>query len=176
MLRIRVTPPYSRDEEYLAQDFFCDAVGRAFYFNGSCCLTEANDILAETIERLPERKVGIHADVTLNMPKTRNFKRLTTSEKGYSIHEIPAQEKAIEHLAQTFGSTSDRAKSAADTLGNIKCNSCFQSLATALQNMGNTNLELKLARTMYSTFEKRKIIDSELKNLRNLIQEIEKID
>ncbi len=173
-LGIRVMPPYSRDEEYLAQDFFCDAVGRAFYFNGSCCLTKANDIFAETIERLPERKVGIHADVALNMPKTRNFKQLTASEKGYSIHEIPAEEKTIEHLAQTFGSTPDRAKSAADTLGNIKCNSCFQNLATALETTGKKSLELEVARNIYSAFEERKIIDNELRNLRNLIQEIEK--
>ncbi|MGK7939038.1 MAG: hypothetical protein AB4062_02545 [Crocosphaera sp.] len=172
-LSIRVTPPYSRDEEYLAQDFFCDAVGRAFYFNGSYCLTEANDMFAEIIERLPNRKVGIHADVTLNMPKIRNFKQLTASEKGYSIQEIPVEEKAVEHLAQTFASTLDKAKSAADTLGNIKCNSYFHNLVTALETTGKTNLELKVVQNMYSAFEARKIIDDELSKTRNLIQKIQ---
>ena len=173
-LRICVTPPFNREEELVAQDFFCDEVGRVLSFDGSSCLTEANDVLAETIERLPERKVGIHADVALNMPKTRNFKQLTASEKGYSIHEIPAEEKAIGHLAQTLGATPESAKSAADALGNIDCNHYFHTVATALQTMGNKSLELEVARNMYTAFEERKVIDSELKNLRNLIQEIEK--
>ena len=123
---------------------------------------------------MPERKVGIHADVALTMPKTRNFKQLTVSDKGYLIHEIPADEKVIEHLGQTLGATPERAKSAADALGNIDCNHYFHTVATALQTMGNKSLELEVARNMYSTFEERKIIDSELKNLLNLIQEIEK--
>ena len=173
-LRVRVIPPFSREEELIAQDFFCDEVGRVLSFNGSSCLTKANDLLAETIERLPDRKVGIHADIALNMPKTRNFKQLTMSEKGYLIHEIPAEEKAIEHLAQSLGATPEKAKSAADALGNINCNHYFNTVATALENMGNRSLELEVARNICSTFEERKVIDSEISNLRNLIRKIEK--
>src|SRR6266511_2579511 len=62
-LRVRVTPPRSYDEEYLAQDVFSDQVGRVLAFDGSSVLANANDVLREVTERLPERRVSVHARI-----------------------------------------------------------------------------------------------------------------
>ena len=48
-LQVRVAPPRSYEEEFVAQDFFSDEVGRVLTFNGSRHLEGANDTLREVV-------------------------------------------------------------------------------------------------------------------------------
>lgn len=172
-LRIRVAPPLSWDEEYLAQDFFCDEVGRTFSFDGSCCLTKANDVLIETTERLKNRKVAIHSKVALNIPKARNFKVMIEAKKGRMIREIPPDEKAVDELAKILGSTPGSAKLAAEALGHIDYNQYVQTATSALNKMEKVDLSLKVTKNMYSVFKERKVNDNVLMEIRKLIKKAE---
>ncbi|MEM7356124.1 MAG: hypothetical protein AAF657_35235 [Acidobacteriota bacterium] len=172
-LRLRIAPPYTRDEEYLAQDFFSDDVGRTLSFDGTCCLTKANDVLAETSARLKDRKVAIHADVALHMPKTRDFKLLTQTNKGYAIREVPAEEQAVTQLAQTLGSTAKRSKTAAEALGHIDYQHYVQTACGALKKMERDDLGLKLTQAMYDTFKERKVLNTVLRDIRKTIKATE---
>ena len=170
-LAIRVAPATNRDEEYLAQDFFSGDVGRTLSFDGTCCLTQANNVLAETAERLKDRKVAIHAEVALSMPKARDFKLLTETKDGYVIREVPADEKAVEQLAQTLGSTTDRCNTAADALGHIDYNHYVQTAAAALNKMEKSDLGLDVVKNMYNVLKERNVVGSVLKDIRKSIKD-----
>ena len=75
-LRLRITPPRSRDEELIAQDVFTDDAGRVMALDGSRVLEAGNDAWREVIEKLPESKAAIHAQVCLALPQTRNYRVL----------------------------------------------------------------------------------------------------
>jgi len=173
LLRIRVAPPRSWDEEYLAQDFFCDEVGRTLSFDGSYYLTQANDVLNETAERLKERKVAIHAKVALNIPKTRNYKVFDETNKGRSIREIPIDEKAVEQLAEMLGSTPSCAKLAADALGHIDYNQYVKTATSSLDKMEKADLSLKVTKNMYSIFKERNVDNNVLMEIRKSIKKAE---
>ena len=64
-LRVRVAPPRSFEEQHLAQDFFSDQVGRVLAFDGSAVLDNATATLREVAERLPDRRVAVHAHIAL---------------------------------------------------------------------------------------------------------------
>ncbi|MDX1548608.1 MAG: hypothetical protein R3247_16550, partial [Rhodothermales bacterium] len=75
-LTIRVAPPRSYDEEFLAQDFFSEDVGRTLAFNGSLYLGQANDTLREVAGKLSDRRVAHHCRLALGNPYTRDYKQL----------------------------------------------------------------------------------------------------
>ena len=52
-LQLRISPPRSWDEEDVAQEFFSEDVGRTLTFAGTAVLTSANEVLRNTVERLP---------------------------------------------------------------------------------------------------------------------------
>ena len=54
-LRLRVAPPRSYEEEFLAQDFFSESVGRILAFDGSRVLSSGNDTLQQVVEQLNDR-------------------------------------------------------------------------------------------------------------------------
>ena len=173
-LRVRVAPPLGREEEYLAQDFFSEDVGRALTFDGSHFMTKANDVLGETSERLAGRKVSIHADVALQMPKTRAFKLLTKTEEGPEIREVPAEEGAAEQLAETLGSSRDQSDRASEALGHIDYHYYVDHATEALEQMERPALGVDVLQNMYETFKERKVLPSVLKDIRKTIRETEK--
>jgi hypothetical protein len=79
-LRIQVAPPESRDEERLAQDFFCEEIGRILMFDGSQRFERGNDVLREVSKRLTDRKVALNARLALAVPKAHAYKTLELSE------------------------------------------------------------------------------------------------
>ena len=75
-LEVRIAPPVSREEEYLAGDLFTQDPARTLVFGGTQALGGANDVLAEIVERLPDRRIAIHASVALGGPLTIDYKQL----------------------------------------------------------------------------------------------------
>jgi hypothetical protein len=79
-LRLRIAAPRDFEDETLAQDFFSDDVGRILAFDGSRVLETGNDVLAEIVRRLPERRVALHARLALAIPMSRNCKQLVLAD------------------------------------------------------------------------------------------------
>src|SRR5690606_30113871 len=84
-LNIRVTPPRSWDEEYLAQDFFEEEVGHVLTLDGSRQLRHANDVLRHVVTRLPDRRVALHSRVALAIPALQPYKMLQRAADGHVI-------------------------------------------------------------------------------------------
>lgn len=113
-LTIRVEPPMDRTEEFLAQDFFSDATARTLYFDGTKALESGNDALKSITERLPGRKVAVHAEVALAMPLTKPYKLLGEDRR---IHIIPPD---VEEASKMLNpSLLEKSHLAANTLGHI---------------------------------------------------------
>ena len=75
-LRLRVTPPKSFDEEYLAQDVFTEDAGRVMAFDGSMVLDAGADAWREVVAKLPKSRAAIHARIALALPLTRDYRVL----------------------------------------------------------------------------------------------------
>ncbi|SDN07110.1 hypothetical protein [Paenibacillus jilunlii] len=113
-LMIRVEPPIDRTEDFLAQDFFSNDVARTLFFDGTKSLENSNNILRTVAERLPHRKVAVHAEVALAMPLMKPFKLLGQDK---IIHVTPPQiEEATQLLKPAL---LERSHVAANTLGHL---------------------------------------------------------
>ena len=126
-LKLRMAPPRGYDQEYLAQDFFSDDVGRILNFDGSQKLAEGNDALQELVERLPESRAAIHARVALAEPKKKNYKTLpfkdgqrdmtSAADDGVSIKVSKSKAEAAK--AELDEALLKDANLAAETLGHV---------------------------------------------------------
>lgn len=100
-LYLRVAPPTSHDEEFIAQELFAEEVGRALAMGGSEALSHANDVLREVLTQLSDRRVAIHAALALGLPSARNFKILAPAPNapaGLEITTRPAREDEAREL------------------------------------------------------------------------------
>lgn len=79
-LRLRIATPRGFDEERVAQDFFCDEVGRVLAFGGSRHFEAVNAVLEDVTERLGDHRVARHALVALATPLARTYKQLDIGE------------------------------------------------------------------------------------------------
>jgi hypothetical protein len=75
-LRLRIGPPRVHEEEWLAQDFFSEDVGRILTFDGSRVLVNGINTLNEVADRMKDRKVAYHARVALAKTMARPYKML----------------------------------------------------------------------------------------------------
>jgi hypothetical protein len=89
-LTLRVASPRSREEDYLAQDFFTDEVGRALAFGGTHVMTSALEALQEAADRLSDRAVSRHALLTLALPLMRDSKVLRLPEGEAPMSSVAA--------------------------------------------------------------------------------------
>jgi len=80
-LSVRVLPPLGYDEEFLAQDFFSDDIGRIISLDGSRFFTKGNDILYEITEKLSNRRVALHAFLALGNVLTHEYKQIVEDSK-----------------------------------------------------------------------------------------------
>ena len=94
VLRLRVFPPAGYEQEFLAQDFFSEEVGRILAFDGSRFLEKGNIILREINEKLSDHAVALHAHIALAKPLAFDYKYLDFSEysrESTKIKILPAQ-------------------------------------------------------------------------------------
>jgi hypothetical protein len=84
-LRLRIAAPRDFEEETLAQDFFSDDVGRILAFDGSRVLEAGNGALDEIVQRLPGRRVAVHARLALAVPMSRSCKQLVLGGRGHHM-------------------------------------------------------------------------------------------
>jgi hypothetical protein len=124
-LRLRVAPPKSYDEEYIAQDVYTDTAGRVMAFDGSMALDSGTNAWRELVERLPDSKAATHARVALAVPHTRNYRqlRIDAPPEAVAIGGRAAfaftKEKPEEARKHLEGALLKDAEAAASTLGRV---------------------------------------------------------
>lgn len=162
-LRVRVTPPRGYDEEHLAQDVFSDQVGRVLAFDGSSVLDNANDVLREVTERLPERRVAVHARIALGNAVAGTRKRLEVgggfgpaqplADLDARIVERPAD--AAEVQKQLTGVLTQETALSAETLGHIDYHDYVDRFAAWLAEEGDREGAAVAMSALYDALAKR---------------------
>lgn len=126
-LRIRVASPQSQAEEICAQDLFTKEVGQVLTYGGSQFLAKANHALEEVIVRLPHSNAARHAQISLALPKLRNFKSLNITTDSPDLFSALENNKASIAVAKSDSSVKktldkmlvEEGNQAAETLGHI---------------------------------------------------------
>jgi hypothetical protein len=165
-LRIQIKPPRGYDEEDLAQDLFSEDVGRTFAFDGTRAtnLSHANDLLLKTVERLPDRRVAVHARVALAMPGLRPNKELDYVDDKPTIKTKKVETAAVDMLAPALSAETD---TAAETLGHIDYKQYVDSFSSFLASTGDKSGAAKAQGVLHSTLSARGVLKDVLKNIRD---------
>jgi hypothetical protein len=156
-LRLRIAPPGSFDEEFLAQDFFSEDVGRILALNGGRFFQGGNQVLREVIGRLPHKRAALHAAQALGQPLTMPYKRLVPAAPDdvarLRLIIRPAQvEEASQLLSHAF--TADPV-TAVETFGHIRCHQQMTQFCGWLAQQGAADKAAENMAVLYETMEKR---------------------
>ena len=164
-LRLRVAPPRSYEEEFLAQDFFSESVGRILAFDGSRVLSSGNDTLQQVVEQLNDRRVRVHAQVALGSPLVRQYKHLVipnSTEKLIQVSE-PNLAEAQAYLGSALASNMNLA---AETLGHIDCKYYVDRFSDALIEQNERQQAQQLQGVLYNALANRKVSDRVLRDIK----------
>lgn len=157
-LELRVLPPKSWDEEYIAQDFFSEEVGRVLTFDGTRVLKKANETLREVTQRLPASQAAIHAQLALDLPRAVPFKMLKVSgdqDKGrYVIQEVEPATPALESLSKMLGEP-QHADNAARSLGHIDYRYYSERVSRALVQQDQPDQAREVTACLHDTLRDR---------------------
>jgi hypothetical protein len=161
---LRVRPPRSQDEERLAQDLFDDPVGRVLAFRGSLVLGSPNDVLNDVKDRLPDRRVALHAADALAHPKLRLRKRLTVDEDGNKrIQEVhPDVDEATQQLRPVL----DDMTAAAETFGHVALDDRISRCASALAAADEGDRARQIEDTLIDVLARRDVPERILDQIR----------
>ncbi|HEY9378394.1 MAG TPA: hypothetical protein VIQ02_15045 [Jiangellaceae bacterium] len=118
-LGIRILPPQGRDEEYIAQEFFSEEVGRALAFGGTRAMEDAIDTLQTVADQLPERRVAKHAQLALGNALAQRYKLLDIGDDPDSARIVLKSAKPEEAQANLTNALAAEPEKSADTLGHI---------------------------------------------------------
>jgi hypothetical protein len=164
-LTIRVAPPRSYDEEYVAQDYFTEDVGRILAFEGSRVLTAGNAVLHEVRERFPESPAARHASHALAAPILRAAKRLIIPEdrEGHTLGEIGAEfteDPADEATARQMMDEAlvDVPETSANSFGHIQYKEHADEYARALALAGDTQHAATVQGALHAILEARGVL------------------
>lgn len=147
-LPLRVAPPRSYDEEYVAQDFFGDDVGRVLEFDGTRVLGKANDVLREVVDRFSDRQVSAHARIALAGSLATAYKVLvmpggaaerspvlaSAASQKAAVRSAPADEQEVRQLLAPVMQT--RSRSAVETLNSLDYQYYTQKFAHCMRGTG----------------------------------------
>jgi len=146
-LKLRVAPPRSYDEEYLAQDYFSEDVGRILTFDGSKVLEAGNDCLQEVVAKLGSSSAAIHARVALAEPNRKNYKTLPfgpgQSEQLASAFDDGVKIKLSEPKVEAATASLDEAllknaKASAESLGHVDFKYYVDNFTDWLHGVGDS--------------------------------------
>ncbi len=171
-LDIRVAPPRGYDEEFVAQEFFSDEVGRTLAFNGSRFFDGANDTLREVVEKMPERRVATHARVALATPLTRSYKLLVAETPDTPDDEVDKRftllkaepDEALEHLTEALVEHPDQA---AETLGHIAYRDRVEALGSFLAGEGEAAEAASALQAGAKALDGRHVLDRVVADLKD---------
>ncbi|UHA73775.1 hypothetical protein [Paenibacillus sp. 481] len=170
VLKIRVAPPTGYDQQYIAQDYFSDEVGRILAFDGSRYLEKGNDILREVTEKLSDRAVALHAHIALAKPLAFDYKLLdytgdadTLTARGGQIKRLPAQPD--EARKQFDAALTQQRKLAATTLTHIDYNDYMRTYSKFLATQGEEQSAAEVQSVLYQTLAERSVREPVLQEI-----------
>ncbi|HDR8487286.1 TPA: hypothetical protein QC445_004117 [Bacillus cereus] len=167
-LRLRVFPPSGYDQEFLAQDFFSEEVGRILTFDGSHFLEKGNNILREVTEKLRDHSVALHAHIALAKPLAFDYKSLDFTEdsnKRGAIKIIPAQPD--EARKQFTSALTEHKQIAAKTLSHKDYNEYMVTFSEFLSSQDENKEAAEVQNDLYQTLAERNVLDSVLQKIKN---------
>jgi hypothetical protein len=156
-LVLRIAPPISRDEEYLAGDLFTQETGRLLVFGGgrSDILERGNDVLREVVDRLPERRIALHARVALASPLTIDYKLLEPKDGKLDLDVLPAEPDVAATIIEP--ALVENSDSAAESLGHIRYRTVAERLAKRLAEAGAATTAAKTIDAAIDTLADRTV-------------------
>jgi hypothetical protein len=153
-ITVRVKRPASREQERLADDVFTDTVGRVLALGGSRVLDDANDVLREVTERIPDAAVAKHSAACLATATAVPGKVLMTQNGTASIEargtDAEAGGQLIEHAYGDLGV-------AANTFGHIRLTHDVTRCAIGLDGLGRRDSATELLDGLARTLEHRNV-------------------
>jgi hypothetical protein len=149
-LDIRIAPPVSRDEEYVAGDLFDQGPARVLALGGTRFLDGANDVLQEIVERFPERRISLHARMALGNPHTIDYKLVlpTDDREDLEIAVTKADPGQATDLIEPV--LVGEAETALESLGHIRYRTMAERTARRLSDAG---AEAAATKTMDSAID-----------------------
>lgn len=157
-LAIRVAPPLGYEDEVLAQDIISDDVGRILAFGGSRVFHAGNDVLRETVERLPERRVALHAAKALGNAAAKDYKCLVQDRDDTSRLLIKVEESRPDEAAALLAhALTNRPDAAAESLGHITYRRSTEQLSDWLAEKGATDMAANCQNVLYETLANREV-------------------
>jgi hypothetical protein len=158
-LWLRVAPSRGYDEELLAQDFFADDVGRIIALDGSYFLEKGNDVLRNTVERLADRRVALHARVALGQVLIQDYKQLVAESvngrRGLAVRLHSAQLETAKQLLSA--ALIDKPQEAMTSLGHIDYRWYQERLADCMARRGDVNEAIKIQDQLYQVMSARRV-------------------
>lgn len=168
-LHLRIAPPKDYDEEYFAQDFFSDDVGRVLAFDGTQILDAANDTLREAATKFAGKRVAIHAEVALASPLTKEYKVLNIPEmnKEEEMNSVfdadgkikaakPKVDKAEKELSTALF---DKPQISAETLSHIDYEYYVDRLSEFVDREGDAKAAAKYQGELHDTLKNRGVLN-----------------
>jgi hypothetical protein len=164
-LRLRIAPPRGYDEEFLAQDFFSEDVGRILTFDGSQVLTKGNDTLREVSAKLSDRSVAFHAKVALASAIAKEYKLLDLEDpKHPKVRVISSQ---VEEARQEFAEAlTNKPKMAAESLGHIDYKYYADRYSSWLGKQGDTSSAANVQDELLTTLSSRNVTKPVLEEIK----------
>ena len=153
-LDLRIAPPNSRDEEYVAGDLFDQGPARVLTLGGSGggipFLEGANDVLQEIVERFPERRISLHARVALGNPHTIDYKTVLPTDDLQDVEVVISKADPDEATDLIEPVLVEEAQTALETLGHIRYRTIAERTARRLEAAG---ADAAAAKTLDSAIE-----------------------
>lgn len=164
-LRLRIAPPRGYDEEFLAQDFFSEDVGRILTFDGSQVLANGNDTLREVSAKLSDRAVAFHAEVALASAMAKEYKILDLDDPNHPKIKVisPKVEEARKEFAAAL---TDQPKMAAKSLGHIDYKDYVDQFSDWLQKQGDVQGAVNVQDELLQTLSDRNVNNRVLQDIK----------
>lgn len=158
-LSLRVGPPRGYDEELLAQDFFADDVGWIIALDGSYFLEKGNDVLRNTVERLADRRVALHARVALGQVLMQDYKQLVAeSVNGRRRLAVRLRSAQLESAKQVLSpALIDKPEEAMTSLGHIDYRWYQERWADCMARYGDVNQAINTQQQLYQVMSARRV-------------------
>ena len=165
---LRVATPKGMEEEVVAQDFFTDKVSRVLAFDGSRVLPQANKVLRDVVERLPDRRVARHARIPLGLAVAEPAKVLTigagasagaaATKKSFKVEAAQPQRAESELKAALM----NHPDVAAESLGHVDYKVYVDDLTSLLEAQGETEEAATTQDTLHKIMAARNVLPSVL--------------
>jgi hypothetical protein len=162
-LTVQIAPPASREEEFLAQEFFTEDTGRILAIGGSRALDRGNAVLQEVAERLPDRRVAVHARLALGAPLSLEYKELVPQDGSIVIDTRPAKPEDARQLVDQ--AVAGAPETAAETIGHVRFRRTLERIGKRLDAAGDSDGAVETLTIARDALAKRNVLATVIEEL-----------